>query len=84
MAEALRAENKQLVAAHRQQYGNVDKGLPWIDLRKFDLSGVTLIDRYTYRIRIKGKYPQFIYWLARCPLLRTDPVEAEQFMRSAA
>lgn len=35
-----------------------------IDLRPYFLSGVEVIDRYTYRIRINGKYPQFQYWLA--------------------
>lgn len=36
----------------------------WIDLRGYALSGVEIVDRYTYRIRIKGTYPQFPYWLA--------------------
>jgi oligopeptide transport system substrate-binding protein len=35
-----------------------------VDLRTFDLEGVSLIDRYTYEIILKDKYPQFIYWLA--------------------
>lgn len=35
-----------------------------IDLRPFTLLGVQQIDRYQYRIRIKGKYPQFRFWLA--------------------
>ena len=34
------------------------------DLRDYDLAGVVLVDRYTYRMRIMGKYPQFKYWLA--------------------
>jgi len=36
----------------------------WLDLRKFALKGVKTIDKYTYKIRIKGKYPQFKFWLA--------------------
>ena len=36
----------------------------WLDLRRFKLAGVETVDRYTYRIHIKGKYPQFVYWLA--------------------
>lgn len=78
LADALRAENKKLVTEHRARHGNTDKGLPWIDLRKFELSGVTLVDRYTYRVRVKGKYPQFIYWLAM-PFFAPIPVEADQF-----
>ena len=78
LGETLRAENKTIVAAHRAQYGNADRGLPWIDLRKFDLSGLKLVDRYTYRIRIKGKYPQFQYWLAM-PFFAPIPFEADRF-----
>lgn len=36
----------------------------WIDLTKYDMSGVKATGRYTYTIRIRGKYPQFVYWLA--------------------
>ncbi|MFT6834248.1 MAG: oligopeptide transport system substrate-binding protein, partial [Francisellaceae bacterium] len=35
-----------------------------IDLREFNLEGVKLLSEYTYEITIKGKYPQFLYWLA--------------------
>jgi len=35
-----------------------------IDLKKVDISGVTVIDKYTYKIKIHGKYPPFIYWLS--------------------
>lgn len=34
------------------------------DLREFDISGVEVIDRYTYQIILKEKYPQFVYWLS--------------------
>jgi len=78
LAEQLRAENKKIVAAHREKFGATDKGLPWLDLRKFDLSGVTLVDRHTFRIRIKGKYPQFTYWLAM-PFFAPIPYEADRF-----
>lgn len=78
LTEALKQENQRIVTAHRARYGNVDKGLPWIDLRAFELSGVTLVDRYTYRVRIKGKYPQFSYWLAM-PFFAPIPYEADQF-----
>ena len=36
----------------------------WLDLDQYPLAGVTRVDRFTYRIRLKGKYPQFSYWLA--------------------
>ncbi|MEW6514681.1 MAG: ABC transporter substrate-binding protein [Pseudomonadota bacterium] len=50
----------------------------WIDLRKVTLSGVEVIDRYRYRIRIKGKYPQFLYWLSM-PFFAPMPWEADRF-----
>jgi oligopeptide transport system substrate-binding protein len=31
----------------------------WLDLRDIPLRGVEVLDRYTYRIRIDNKYPQF-------------------------
>jgi hypothetical protein len=57
------------------------KGLPadaWIDLDSFPLSGVEKVDRHTWRIRIKGKYPQFAYWLAM-PFFAPVPREVERF-----
>ncbi len=51
---------------------------PWLDLRQFELKGVTVLDRYRFRIRLKGKYPQFLYWLAM-PFFAPMPWEAERF-----
>lgn len=48
------------------------------DLRQFDLKGATVIDRYTYKIRIKGKYPQFKFWLT-LPFFTAVPWEVAQF-----
>ncbi|SDY19411.1 ABC transporter substrate-binding protein [Nitrosomonas sp. Nm58] len=50
----------------------------YLDLRKFRLEGVEWVDAYTYRIKIKGKYPQFIYWLAM-PFFSPIPWEADRF-----
>jgi len=50
----------------------------WIDLRQFSLTGVEALDRYRYRIRIKGKYPQFLYWLS-IPFFAPIPWEADRF-----
>lgn len=49
-----------------------------VDLRPYSLEGATVIDRYTYRIRIQGKYPQFLYWLAT-PFFAPIPWEVAQF-----
>ncbi|MGB0129951.1 MAG: ABC transporter substrate-binding protein, partial [Rhodocyclaceae bacterium] len=69
------------LAAELQAY---NKGLPegkrngWIDLRQFSLAGVEVVDRYTYRIKVKGKYPQFVYWLTM-PFFAPMPWEADRF-----
>jgi ABC-type transport system substrate-binding protein len=78
LAANLRKVNDSLAAEHRKRYGQADKGLPWIDLREHALSGVTVVDRYTYRIRVRGKYPQFMYWLAM-PFFSPIPHEADRF-----
>ncbi|MBL8490656.1 MAG: ABC transporter substrate-binding protein [Rhodocyclaceae bacterium] len=60
------------------------KGLPedrrteWLDLRQFPLEGAVVVDARTYRIRIKGKYPQFHYWLTM-PFFAPMPWEADRF-----
>ena len=38
--------------------------LPWLDFRQHEMPGAVAVDRYTLRIRVIGKYPQFKYWLA--------------------
>jgi ABC-type transport system substrate-binding protein len=78
LSAALKAENDRLVKEHEGRFGKADKGLPWIDLRKFALPGVDVVDRHAYRVRIKGKYPQFAYWLAM-PFFAPLPVEADRF-----
>ena len=55
-----------------------EKDKPWIDLREHRLAGAEVIDRYRYRIRVKGKYPQFLYWLAM-PFFAPMPWEADKF-----
>ncbi|WP_324778677.1 ABC transporter substrate-binding protein [Thiobacillus sedimenti] len=49
-----------------------------LDLNAFPLAGAEAVDRYTYRIHVKGKYPQFVYWLAM-PFFAPVPWEAEAF-----
>jgi oligopeptide transport system substrate-binding protein len=50
----------------------------WLDLREHRLEGVEVVDRYTYRVKLKGRYPQFKYWLAM-PFFAPIPWEAEKF-----
>ncbi len=35
-----------------------------LDLRDYQISGVKIIDDYTLTIKLKGRYPQFLYWLS--------------------
>ncbi len=50
----------------------------WIDLRQYPLAGVETPDPHTLRIHLRGKYPQFIYWLAMT-FAAPMPWEAERF-----
>jgi len=50
----------------------------FLDLREFELAGAEVVDRYTFRISIRGKYPQFVYWLAM-PFFAPMPWEADRF-----
>ncbi len=49
-----------------------------LDLEKYPLEGAEVLDRFTYRVKLKGKYPQFQYWLAM-PFFAPVPPEAERF-----
>ncbi|MCL4315522.1 MAG: ABC transporter substrate-binding protein [Gammaproteobacteria bacterium] len=55
---------------------------PYLDLVRYPLEGAEVIDRYTYRIKLHGKYPQFLYWLAM-PFFAPVPHEADRFYSQA-
>lgn len=55
---------------------------PKTALKNQPLSGAQVLERYTYRVRIKGKYPQFIFWLAM-PFFAPMPWEADAFYDQA-
>jgi len=50
----------------------------YIDLRTQSLEGARVIDDLRFEIRIRGKYPQFPYWLAM-PFFAPMPWEVERF-----
>lgn len=57
------------------------KALPqgeFLDLTRFELEGARVLDRHTYVVRVRGKYPQFAYWLAM-PFFAPVPPEADRF-----
>ncbi len=60
---------------------NAAKEVPagdWMDLDAYPLAGVEKVDSHTWRIRIKGKYPQFLFWLAM-PFFAPVPREVDRF-----
>lgn len=73
-AAKVREEDKRLRANLSPQ----DRDLPFLDLRRIDFNGVSAPDKYTLRIEVKGKYPQFPNWLAMT-FFSPIPWEAEAF-----
>ncbi len=61
-----------LQTAARQHPGD------FLDLNQYRLPGVEVVDDTTYRVTIRGKYPQFAYWLAM-PFFSPMPQEVERF-----
>ncbi|MCF6250909.1 MAG: ABC transporter substrate-binding protein [Methylococcaceae bacterium] len=60
--------------AFSQQVAKMDE----IAIRHISMAGVVVLSRYQYKIRIKGKYPQFRFWLAM-PFFAPMPWEADVF-----
>lgn len=77
----LKEYGQALAAADKRLRANLAPGtrdLPFLDLRALPFEGAVALDRYTVRIRIKGVYPQFKYWLAMT-FFAPIPWEAEKF-----
>jgi len=51
---------------------------PFLDFRRWPLAGATAPEKYLLRIRIKGKYPQWNYWLTTT-FTAPIPWEADAF-----
>jgi ABC-type transport system substrate-binding protein len=51
---------------------------PFLDFRKFPLVGASAPDKYTFRVRIKGRYPQWSFWMATT-FMAPVPWEADEF-----
>ncbi len=69
------ANQLKAAAAELAKQGTPDA---WIDLTQYPLAGVEVVDDYTYRVKLNGQYPQFLYWLAM-PFFAPVPVEADRF-----
>jgi ABC-type transport system substrate-binding protein len=59
-------------------YSEQLKDLPKTAIKDLEITGVKVLSRYQYSIRIKGKYPQFRFWLAM-PFFAPMPWEADVF-----
>jgi ABC-type transport system substrate-binding protein len=72
--DTIAAADKEL----RKGLAPTDRDLPFLDFRKYSYEGAQALDKHTLRIRVKGKYPQFKYWLAMT-FFAPIPWEAEAF-----
>ncbi len=66
------------IVGFREFGATLPPGSQYIDLRQYPLTGVRKIDDHTFQIRIKGLYPQFMFWLAM-PFFSPIPWEADRF-----
>ena len=73
----LKEYSDTLKSAANLQPETVNKGA-YLDLNNYPLEGAQVVNSHTYRIKIKGKYPQFMYWLAM-PFFAPIPWEADRF-----
>lgn len=69
----------------KQEDAKLRKGLdpasqdkPFLDFRRWELSGASAPDPHLLRIRIKGKYPQWSYWM-QMTFMAPVPWEADAF-----
>jgi len=53
-----------------------------LDLRPYHIEGVKVLDAYTFSITLKGKYPQFLYWMSM-NFFAPIPWEADLFYQQA-
>lgn len=89
-AKALRADLEEVRAERRAEAGFAynqaadEKEDPIIlDYRKHPFPGVEKVDDHAFRIVLKTKYPQFVYWLAM-PFFAPMPREAAEFYKQGA
>ena len=73
----LKEYSDTLKSAVNSQSEDVSTGA-YLDLNNYPLEGAQVVNSHTYRIKIKGKYPQFMYWLAM-PFFAPIPWEADRF-----
>ena len=65
-------------AALRKGLDPASQDKPFLDFRKWELAGASAPEKHLLRIRIKGKYPQWSYWM-QMTFLAPVPWEADAF-----
>jgi len=70
----IKAQDAQL----RQGLDPASLDKPFLDFRRWPLAGATAPEKHLLRIRIKGKYPQWSYWM-QMTFLAPVPWEADAF-----
>jgi ABC-type transport system substrate-binding protein len=72
--ELIKKEDAKL----RKGLDPADLDKPFLDFRQWPLSGVSAPEKHLLRMRIKGKYPQWSYWM-QMTFLAPVPWEADAF-----
>ena len=62
----------------RQGLDAASQDKPFLDFRRWPMAGATAPDKHLLRIRLKGKYPQWKYWM-QMTFLAPVPWEADAF-----
>ena len=70
---------KQVTAVAKEKQKKGEK----LDLRPYKIDGVTVVDDHTFEILIRGKYPQFLYWMSM-NFFAPIPWEADLFYQQKA
>ncbi|QPF73266.1 ABC transporter substrate-binding protein [Roseateles sp. DAIF2] len=73
-AKLVREENAKLLKGLPE----TTRDKPFLDFRQWPLEGAQAVDSHTLRVRIKGKYPQWQYWMAMT-FVSPLPWEADAF-----
>ncbi len=76
--ELIKAEDAKL----RQGLDPARADKPFLDFRRWPLAGASAPEKHLLRIRIKGKYPQWKYWM-QMTFLAPVPWEADAFYDQA-
>jgi ABC-type transport system substrate-binding protein len=72
--DLIKAEDAKL----RQGLDPASLDKPFLDFRRWPLAGATAPEKHLLRLRIKGKYPQWKYWM-QMTFLAPVPWEADAF-----